>query len=381
MADRTTRLALFGLLVTLALLVPTTAIAADRDGDGLRDAFERKYGVTSPKRDDSDRDGVVDGAEDGDWDRLSNLAEQRFGTDPGNPDTDGDGVRDGAEDHDGDGRRNSLQQDRRPLPANVRPSLASAIKDFGRVAGGCDSALGSSALETCRFGPAGRGGRVVLMGDSHAAVMVDPFQRVARADGWRLATMLKGGCVPVPGLVSQGQYRLDRGRSCAEWLRKAIAAINKNPPHLVVITSSQSYKLMNDKGRFVPWRRYPALWQDGLKRMLRQMPEGTEVLMLGDVPRNKIRPLDCLRQDPSDMSRCQMRRLAPGERHVEVALRTTAREKGQHFGTLYYKICSYDPCPLVQGDVLVWRDRSHLTGTFARKLTPAVRELLAPYLE
>ena len=29
------------------------------------------------------------------------------------------------------------------------------------------------------------------------------------------------------------------------------------------------------------------------------------------------------------------------------------------FRTLYGKVCTYDPCPLVQGDVLVWRDGGH----------------------
>ena len=376
-----TRTLLTSLLVTAALVLPTAASAADRDGDGLRDAFERKHGVTSPKHRDTDGDGVVDSAEDNDWDRLSNLAEQRFGTDPGNVDSDDDGTRDGAEDHDGDGRRNASQQDRRPVPADLRPNLAVASKDFGGVASDCFSELGSSALVLCRFGPAGKGGRIVLMGDSHAGVLVDPLQRVAKADGWRLTTMLKGSCIPVPGMISRGQFEADRGRSCTEWRRKAIAAMNENPPHLLVITASQSYKLMHSSGRGIAPFRYPGLWQVGLERLMRRLPERTEVLVLGDVPLNATQPLDCLKLDPTDMSRCQAPRLPPGKRPVEVAQRLAAREKGQHFGTLYYKICSYDPCPLVQGNVLIWRDKSHLTGTFARQLTPAVRELVQPFLE
>ena len=377
----TMRGSLAGLLAVMALLLPATAIALDSDGDGLRDAFERKHGVTSPKHYDSDRDGVVDAAEDNDWDRLSNLGEQRFGTDPGDPDSDDDGLPDGAEDHDDDGRSNAKQQDRRPVPADLRPDLAVAPKDFGDVASGCDSKLGSSALVICRFGPAGRGGRVVLMGDSHAAVLVDPFQRVAKADGWRLTTMLKGSCVPVLGMTSRGQFDLDRGRSCAEWRRKAIAAINENPPHLVVITASQSYKLKDPTGHVIPRTRHAPIWQDGLERMMRLMPEGTHVLVLGDVPRNATQPIDCLRGNLTDMSRCQARRLPPEERPVEVAMRAAAAKMDQHFDTLYYKICPYDPCPLVQDNVLIWRDKSHLTGTFARRLTPAVRKLLQPFLK
>ena len=369
------------LVLLFVLLVPANALAADRDGDGLRDAFERKHGVTSPKWADSDRDGVIDSAEDNDWDRLSNLAEQRFKTDPGNPDTDGDGTPDGREDHDRDGTNNALQQDRRPVPANLRPSLAVAPKDFGDVTAGCISELGSSALLICDFGTSRKGHRVVLMGDSHAGVMVDPFQRAARADGWRLTTMLKGSCLPIPGMIPRGQYEVDRGRSCRAWRAEAIAEIDRNPPDLLVITASKSYRTQRVNGTGIAPFRVPRLWKKGIRRLARQLPKKTKLLVLGDVPQNAGQPVDCLRGNRRDMSRCLARRLPPGKRPVEVAQRTAARKTGQYFGSLYYKICSYDPCPLVQGDILMWRDKSHLTGTFARKLTPAVRQLITPYLE
>ena len=41
------------------------------------------------------------------------------------------------------------------------------------------------------------------------------------------------------------------------------------------------------------------------------------------------------------------------------------------------EVCSYDPCPLVQGEILMWRDGSHLTRTIVEQLTPSIREMLA----
>jgi hypothetical protein len=64
------------------------------------------------------------------------------------------------------------------------------------------------------------------------------------------------------------------------------------------------------------------------------------------------------------------------QRPEETALREAALAAGARFGSLYDSICPYDPCPLVHGDVLLWRNRSHLTTTFAIRLTPAVRTLL-----
>ena len=69
---------------------------------------------------------------------------------------------------------------------------------------------------------------------------------------------------------------------------------------------------------------------------------------------------------------------AASRRLVEVAIRAVARDKGARFGTIYDRVCTYDPCPLVQGEILMWRDSSHLTRTIVEQLTPSVREMLAP---
>ena len=104
--------------------VPAAA-GFDTDGDGLRNTFENQAGVTSSSDPDSDGDGVVDAAEDNDGDRLSNRAEQKFGSHPGIRDSDGDGTPDGKEDADRDGRSNAVEQDHRRVPARPQPEPGS----------------------------------------------------------------------------------------------------------------------------------------------------------------------------------------------------------------------------------------------------------------
>lgn len=63
---------------------------ADRDGDGMPNAWERAHGL-NPRRDDARLDP--------DSDQLKNLAEYRHRTRPHDPDTDAEGLRDGFEVH------------------------------------------------------------------------------------------------------------------------------------------------------------------------------------------------------------------------------------------------------------------------------------------
>ena len=68
----------------------------DADKDGLINLYEYSCD-TNPREDDTDQDGVLDGAEDYDGDGLQNMDEQTHGADPRLTDTDDDGVSDLAE--------------------------------------------------------------------------------------------------------------------------------------------------------------------------------------------------------------------------------------------------------------------------------------------
>ena len=83
----------FGAAIVSVMLAGTgTALAADRNHDGIPDAWEKRHGL-SLKKDQARRDQ--------DRDELRNLDEYRQRTDPRDADTDSDGLEDGDEVHSG----------------------------------------------------------------------------------------------------------------------------------------------------------------------------------------------------------------------------------------------------------------------------------------
>ena len=117
--------------LTGGLLAPAGVTAVtDTDHDGLTDAWERAWKVSSPSRWDTDRDRISDAREDPDHDGLINAAEQRLRTSPRRADTDRDGWPDLAEYRAGTDPRSATSHPRpRPTPTgtpNPTPGPSSA---------------------------------------------------------------------------------------------------------------------------------------------------------------------------------------------------------------------------------------------------------------
>lgn len=376
-----------GLRTGLVMLVLLTFVASpaaagihDTDDDGLRNSFERRHGVTSPTNPDTDGDGVVDSAEDNDGDRLGNKGEQKFGLHPGKRDTDGDGVPDGKEDDDKDGRSNAVEQDHRPIPAGLRPPLYAAVGDVSPYKAGCQTTAGKSGIVTCSYGPESSPTTVVLMGDSHAMQLATPIVALAQENGWRLTTLVKKACPPVLGIHNNAQKWADDGASCRQWRWNALDWLSEDPPDHIILAHSDSYGISTFDGRKIKGHDRAPVWKAGMKRTLGHMPSSSKVIVLGDIPYNRVNPVGCLQRNKTNISKCVTSRQPLYKRRIELAIEQAAKAKGATFRRFYNKVCTYDPCPVIQDDVLIYRDKGHFTATFTEQLTPTFRKMLMPLI-
>jgi hypothetical protein len=203
----------------------------------------------------------------------------------------------------------------------------------------------------------GDGKLVVMIGDSHAWQWRDAMDRVARSRNWDLLFITKSAC-PVADVPLAHGYR-----SCPIWRDAALAEIGSLRPGLVIVTQLDGYRVAGARAGADNAR----LWRQGLTRSLRQLDRvARDVILLGDISRFGSDPVGCLQRHRSDLSKCSIRKADAANPHRFATDRAAARAAGVAYRDTWQLTCPYDPCPVVIDKVLVARDSTHITVTYAR---------------
>jgi len=223
---------------------------------------------------------------------------------------------------------------------------------------GCHLRYQDSEPVACRYGDAAGTFKVFLIGDSHAANWIPAFEEVARQKGWNASSYTKSSCPLIPVMLRRD------GRpyaECLEWGRRVRRIIAEERPDLVILAqmySVRAWPVEGEKPSTTTRNAIIALWREILD-------EGSQVVAIADTPRWRDRSPDrCLAED----RRCQV-----GLAEVAVAKRDplfAARRKEKRVALLDFTdlVCPRHTCPVVVGNVIVWRDRHHLTATYSRSM-------------
>ena len=346
--------------------------AEDADHDGLTNAFEAAWGVSDPRIADSNGNGLIDSAEDPDGDGLSNLGEQRYGTSPAQADTDGNGTSDWSEDANSDGIPDGQEQDDRNVPANLKPSLSNAPTDRApSYDDGCHVRGNQQILRHCIYGNAASSHTVAIFGDSHAAQWLPAVIVAARKLGWKVLNLTRSACPSVDVTV----WSVDQngiGTWCNAYRRQAVRWLQLHPPDVVILSNLGGTTLYRKNGQPIAAARVESAWASGLGRTLDALPSSSRAIVLADTPYPGIEVPACLQANPISIAACERPRAQNvNAAHAAVEAKTAAKH-GAAFADLGAQVCSYDPCPVLAGNVVMWSDHSHMTATFSRLLGPSM---------
>jgi hypothetical protein len=242
----------------------------------------------------------------------------------------------------------------------------------------CDS----SATDRCTL-VRGEGPHIMLIGDSHARMLVDLFVDVARDNHLTFSASARGACPWQRGLyVSQDAAPAECQRYRDDLYDRVIPALD---PDLVVTingayVSAGGTQFVQPDGSPLSGAELSTHVEDVTTTSLADLTaDGRGVVMLEPIPFAPAGhdPLECL-DDASVVEECRyVFPTAPAD--VEQLYRRLADENDRLSSVdLDPLVCPYLPiCDPIVDHVVVKFDRERLTSTFARSLAPAVERELA----
>lgn len=238
----------------------------------------------------------------------------------------------------------------------------------------CKAGITSTAIRSCEVGTTdGTATRTVaLVGDSHAWQWVPAFDALGTAEDWRVVVYTKSSCPYSDAVrVLDSEQTTDAQVSCATWVQEVEKRLTAIDGLDAVFTASYStaYAWEAPAGTTMADPRtdgFVDAWQ-------RLTDAGLDVYAISDVPRTQGDNVpNCLAAHPTDRVACAVPRdqALPGSALADAV--RAMDEPAVHLVDLDDSFCDASTCYPVVGDLIVFRDYSHLSQEYATALAPVI---------
>jgi peptidoglycan/LPS O-acetylase OafA/YrhL len=254
------------------------------------------------------------------------------------------------------------------VPSNLHPSLNHVRGDLpGVYDDGCVLDPGQTAVPDCVYGDATASTTVAILGDSHAAHWYPALQQISLARHWRLLYFSKKGCPP----SEQPLRNALADRECTPWRDEALAKIIAARPTLTILVGYHYATASGGSG--------DGLWRDGMTATLTKLGDlAPQTLILGDTPTENADVPQCLSGHLKSVGAC----VSPRSYAVRGDRLEIENQLAAQFGAKTVDpsdwLCTPQACPVIIGDLLVYRDRNHLTPDASVFLAPLLEAALVP---
>jgi peptidoglycan/LPS O-acetylase OafA/YrhL len=252
----------------------------------------------------------------------------------------------------------------------LRPNPLKARADRGRsYYEGCMVGIEGTNSNKCLYGNPTGERTLVLFGDSHAMQYFPAVEELAELHGWRLLVLTKAECPPeeieVRSMVEDREYS-----QCDAWREETLKRIEGGDEHVTVVMSGDTeYTPYGPDGEELSGNEAADAMEAGYLRTLRRIEAaGPHTVVIRDNPSSIEDVPSCVSEDIQHLGRCAFPRRKEWDREYDV--RAAEASPDTHLVDFIGDICPGEICRAVIGNALVYRDKDHLTATFARTLEP-----------
>lgn len=260
------------------------------------------------------------------------------------------------------------------VSGGITPDPLEATKDVPELyAEGCQVAVDSSEPVSCSYGDESAATTIAVVGDSKAAQWVPAFQLLAEQHDWHVVTYTKSACPLATVEISLDGAVYD---TCREWTDKVLERLTgPDGPDVVVTAGQRSSGVVG--GEDGDLELSGEAMQSALVDTWSTLEEaGVKVVSLADTPQTFTEVYACVDEHPDDLTACTYDRAKGIAASGAPTQQAAAARAGIPFVDLTDYICPAAACPPVIGNVLIYRQGSHLTKTYVETLAPRLDEAL-----
>jgi hypothetical protein len=253
----------------------------------------------------------------------------------------------------------------------VKPSPGQATQEVPvAYADGCQVGTGSTTPVRCVYGKTNGTTTVALVGDSKVLQWLPAVQTLATNSGWRIVVYTKAACPLADATTSMGGRPYS---SCVSGNTNVMRTLTGSGRPDYLITSQGAGSALNSAGK----SSSDAL-KAGLRRTWSRLTDAAiKVIVLADNPDPRTDVYQCVAKNMTRLSRCAFSRAdgiaasgAPVQRSAVAGM------TGVEIADLTEWICPTTKCPPVIGNVLLYRNGSHLTTTYIKTMAGKLRAAL-----
>ena len=273
-----------------------------------------------------------------------------------------------------------------PLPSTTVPTLGDDLLYSRADLGECDYGdYDTSSGELCPRGDTDADRTFVVLGDSHGRHWAPALDQVAEADGWTAYYLVKQQCTA--SIVDVGDPRdaapTQPWAACADFRDWALDQVAELDPDVVIVSTSPPVNgVFTNRGFTREAGAMAQPYRNGFDDLFAQIADVTDArtVLLEDIP---VRAAGteaevCLTQDTNTQADC----LSPEDADPATVQLTAASVRAAEASDVETVdpaplVCFQGSCPgVIDGDILPYRGRNHLTVEYVDTLASPLASLL-----
>ncbi len=236
------------------------------------------------------------------------------------------------------------------------PAAAQAVRDIPQAyEDDCQLSVEETTPKTCIYGKPDGKTTVAVVGDSKIVQWMPALELLAHQHEWKILLHGKSSCGfhSRPLTLNGKPYT-----QCTEWNRAVLdRLLTQDKPDFLITSHGRGSRQANEKevAALLEW------WTP-------LAAQGTKIIAIANNPNPRGNVYECVAENPEQLTTCAFpRNTGSGTASLEAASRALP---GASFINMNDAICPDKLCAPIIGNVLIYRQGSHVTRTYIESMAP-----------